>query len=163
MDNLNPILECSLWIEEELSRGKSPYDAALGWLNHAKRMSSHQFQFQSSYGSLFMNQFATLVRWLEEDRAIDLGNLSRIDSRSRELSRFRENMFQLLESGKRGAPILRDWRKLRQEIEMQIEVDLKGHIDALPFKMLIPLLLLMFPAFLILLFGPITQSLLSVL
>lgn len=161
MDDVNPILECVLWIEEELIRGKSAYDAALGWLIHAKRTSSRQFQ--SNFESDFMNQFATVVRWMEEDRAIDSASLSRIGSRPKDLSCYRENLFQLLELGKRGAPILREWRALRREIELQIEADLKGHVDALPFKMLIPLLLLMFPAFLILLFGPITQAFLSVL
>jgi hypothetical protein len=153
------------WIEEAVSRGKSPYDASLAWMAHARRKAGSQLndQFQDRYARTFLNQFVTVMRWLEDERKIEPSEIGRLDPDQKELSRYREQLFQLLESGKKGEPILKEWRSLRLELENQIETDLKAHVESLPFKMLIPLLLLLFPAFLVLLFGPIMQMFLSVI
>lgn len=161
MDRVNVVLQCLVAIEEEVYRGRSLSDAALSWLsveNYQRRQ--RVLGFSDGYRTVFLNQFATVIRWLEEDHALEMTRLARLD-RKQELSRHREQLFLILESGSRGASVLADWRELRKEVESQLELDIKGHVESLPLKMLMPLLLLLFPAFLVLLFGPITSAFLS--
>jgi len=161
MDRMNVVLHCLVAIEEEICRGRSLQDAALSWLsveNYQRRQ--RVLGSSEAYCCVFLDQFATVIRWLEEDRALDFSGLARLD-RKTELGRHREQLFLLLEAGKRGSSVLTEWRVLRREVEAQLEMDLKGHVESLPLKMLMPLLLLLFPAFLILLFGPIVRAFLS--
>lgn len=162
MDGVNLFLRCLIFLEEEICRGKSLADAMVGWIKSAPGMSSSRLR--DSYDRTFLNQFMRAARYLEDGRS--LAELSFGDSSetlSAEVGLYRERLFWLLESGYAGAPVLRELRALKSETIEQLELDLKNHVERLPLKMLLPLLLLMFPAFLILLFGPITTQFLSVM
>lgn len=157
VDGVNLFLRCLIFLEEEICRGKSLADALLGWIKSAADMSSSRLR--DSYDRVFLNQFMTASRYLEEGRSLSELNFEN----GCETGLYRERLFWLLESGYAGAPVLRELRALKSETLEQLELDLKNHVERLPLKMLLPLLLLMFPAFLILLFGPMMTQLLSVM
>ena len=50
-------------------------------------------------------------------------------------------------------------RALETEVESKAEAELDAHVAALPFKVLLPLLLFQFPAYLLLLLGPLLREL----
>ena len=66
----------------------------------------------------------------------------------------RRALAELLCAGLAGQSILNQLQELREEVIRASEHELKAFVDLLPIKMLVPLLLFQFPAFLLLLFGP---------
>ncbi len=148
MVGLNPVLRCLMSIEDSLIRGDAVRDAVMQWLDGESRRSS---QRKVSSDQLFQREVLDFLRKTEGPTSFDA-----TDVRYRTL--YRESLFVILLDGIRGNSILPTLRELRTEIEAQLELDMKSHVDSLPLKMLVPLLLCMFPAFLILLFGPITQN-----
>lgn len=68
-------------------------------------------------------------------------------------------LWELLERGLLGEPILEPLQHLENDIEAAATADLETHIATLPFKALIPLLFFQFPAFVILLIGPLLRDL----
>ncbi len=73
----------------------------------------------------------------------------------------RRALLDLLAMALAGQPILQNLEELKREICEAVDIEIKNHIELLPVKMLIPLLFFQFPAFLILLFGPLLRSLLE--
>lgn len=72
----------------------------------------------------------------------------------------RRSLLLLLDKGLKGLPILPHLIILEEEIIQSCETELENQIQKLPLLLMLPIFLLMFPAYLILLFGPIIQSLL---
>jgi hypothetical protein len=73
---------------------------------------------------------------------------------------FWQNLFfETVRRGRAGQPVSEALRGLEEEIEMKAQAELDSFIAALPFKVLIPLLLFQFPAYLILLLGPLLREL----
>jgi hypothetical protein len=68
---------------------------------------------------------------------------------------YRRALGEIVVSGLRGQPVLLHLEELRGEIEKACEIEIKRRLELLPMKMLVPLLLFQFPAFLLLLFGPL--------
>lgn len=68
-------------------------------------------------------------------------------------------LLELTSVGLTGEPVLEHFLELEKEVKWRWEQSIEEHIRLLPVKMSLPLLLLMFPAFLILLFGPILKQL----
>jgi hypothetical protein len=60
-----------------------------------------------------------------------------------------------------GQPILAHLDELKSEIVAAADSEIRTHLELLPIKMLIPLLLLQFPAFILLLFGPLLSHLIQ--
>ncbi|MBN8540603.1 MAG: hypothetical protein J0L82_09475 [Deltaproteobacteria bacterium] len=147
MDSINPVLECIWFVEEGIRRGDNVRDALLRW---ADRSSDYQRQ-GSRYHRDFRLQVLHLLRDMEGSSTVLRATLSP----------YRENLFQVLLAGFRGEAILADLISLKADVQNQLELDMKSHVETLPFRMLVPLLLFLFPAFLILLFGPITRSFLQ--
>jgi hypothetical protein len=58
-------------------------------------------------------------------------------------------------------PILAHLIELENEVVRSCESELEEQIQKLPIKLMLPVLFLMFPAYLILLLGPILLSILS--
>lgn len=73
-------------------------------------------------------------------------------------SLYRRTLLQILERGLRGESIHAVLLRLEEEIIEACNDELANKISQLPFLMLIPLLLFQFPAFLMLLFGPLLQN-----
>lgn len=74
-------------------------------------------------------------------------------------SHWQEAFWELLERGCGGQPISEALLQLQEEVEKAVDHELELHIAGLPFKALVPLLLFQFPAFLLLLLGPIVREL----
>lgn len=80
-----------------------------------------------------------------------------------QMSPFRQAALMLLDRGLRGESIYQQLIQLEEEIIEASKSELETFLNVLPLKMLIPLLLLQFPAFLLLLFGPLLGQLLGAL
>jgi len=72
---------------------------------------------------------------------------------------FQRAFWQLVERGTRGEPTLEALNALETEVEKAAQAELDEHLAVLPFKVLLPLLLFQFPAYLLLLLGPLLREL----
>lgn len=70
----------------------------------------------------------------------------------------RQVLLQLLERGLAGESIYNALLQLESELIEACQDELANKIARLPFLLLVPLLLFQFPAFLLLLFGPLLQN-----
>jgi hypothetical protein len=75
----------------------------------------------------------------------------------------RKILLEVLGQGLAGQSILSKLKELEQEIIQRCADELDEYVQLLPFKMLIPLLLFQFPAFLILLIGPLMAEFIKTL
>lgn len=151
MVGLNPVLRFLMAIEEGVNRGDAIRDIVLQYVAQPATTRIERTLERQILGFL-----RSIEQTCESDHAMG-------DESGDEMSLYRQSLFSLLFVGVQGNSILPQLRELRSEIEAQLELDMKAHIESLPLKMLIPLLLGMFPAFLILLLGPITQNFLEAL
>ena len=74
---------------------------------------------------------------------------------------YRRALLILLEKGIRGLPILPQLVDLEMEIVKSCESELEEQLQKLPIKLMLPVLFLMFPAYLLLLLGPLLLSVLA--
>lgn len=150
MVGLNPVLKCLMTVEEGISRGDAVRESLTRWL--ANENSS------GGLGSRFNREFQSEVLLFLRSTEVseDAKGANQIESDYKTI--YRRSFFGILRDGLRGNPVSPQLKELRIEIESQLELDMKSHIESLPLKMLVPLLLAMFPAFLILLLGPITRN-----
>lgn len=68
-------------------------------------------------------------------------------------------LLELVERGCAGQPTLDHLLGLECEVESAALAELEAHLATLPFKVLIPLLVFQFPAYLLLLLGPLLREL----
>jgi len=73
----------------------------------------------------------------------------------------RRALLDLMATALSGQPILTHLDELRIELIHATEAEISRHLELLPIKMLAPLLIFQFPAFLLLLFGPLLSRLLE--
>ena len=73
-------------------------------------------------------------------------------------SQHRQVLLQLLERGMRGESVYSVLVGLEAELIEACEEEITNKLARLPFLLLVPLLLFQFPAFLMLLFGPLLQN-----
>lgn len=71
----------------------------------------------------------------------------------------RRTLFLLLERGLRGEPIAPALKDFETEVIQACRLDMERHLALIPFRLLIPLLALLFPSLLLLLFGPFLDAL----
>ena len=76
-------------------------------------------------------------------------------------SPYRRALMNLISSGLQGHPIHQQLIDLEKEIKEASLREIDEEVRKLPIKLMVPLLLLQFPAFLVLLFGPILSELLA--
>lgn len=76
---------------------------------------------------------------------------------------YRRRLVELLDGGLKGEPILEALCDLEEDLIFAANEDLEQHLQKLPFVSLIPLLLFEFPAFFLLLTGPLLLNLLFAL
>ncbi|MFN7728853.1 MAG: hypothetical protein ACK5P7_06830 [Bdellovibrio sp.] len=67
----------------------------------------------------------------------------------------RRHLLLLLEKGLLGEPILQSLTSFAEEVQEQSIAEIELFLAQLPFRMLLPLLFFLFPAFLLLLLGPL--------
>jgi hypothetical protein len=159
VDNLNPVLRCLLVVEESIARGESVRDGLLAWLDGERAHVESSFREIELHRG-FRDEILEFLRRHERSEADSSGTY---EPRVRAQSVCRQSLFLIFDAGMAGQPIIPSLKDLRTEMEAQLELDMKTHIESLPLKMLVPLLLCMFPAFLILLLGPITRNYLGAL
>ncbi len=149
MENLSPTLQLLLAVRGALESGYSVRTGILNFLNKYPTQYSTQIFFRSQ-------SFRELVSlWL---LTIDQGQeaASFINS----LHPCRRTLLLLLEKGLKGLPILPILIELENEIIKSCDEELNELIQKIPLLLLFPVLFLMFPAYLILLLGPLLESLL---
>ena len=74
---------------------------------------------------------------------------------------YRVALLEVLLQGLEGQPILNRIQELKIKIMDASESEIKEVLALLPLKLLVPLLLFQFPAFLLMLFGPIMRHLIG--
>lgn len=73
-------------------------------------------------------------------------------------SPYRRAVIDVLTQGLKGRSIYKNLIELEQEIKSAAERELAEYISLLPIKLLLPLLLFQFPAYLILILGPLIRQ-----
>ena len=76
-------------------------------------------------------------------------------------SSYRQAVLRVLEQGLRGQSIMPILTELEKEINEACNREIEQFIALLPLKLLIPLLLFQFPAYLLLLLGPLLKNFLG--
>ncbi len=76
----------------------------------------------------------------------------------KEPSPYRRALLELAAAALSGQSIQSQLQELRDEVELACEAEIKERLDLLPLHMLFPLLFFLFPAYLLLLFGPLVSS-----
>lgn len=90
--------------------------------------------------------------------AFERGELAKLPQKTNERL-YRRALLELIESGLRGEPILVQIKELEMELLKACQADVEKYVASLPMRAMIPLMLIQFPAFLLLLLGPIVSQL----
>lgn len=141
MENINPTLKCIWFFQYSLSTGVSIRES----------MKRYVQLYPSCKLSAKLRQFIFLFDNHQDWRLA-------ISYRS---SIYQVQFFELLMAGLKGQSILQQLKELQAEVKVASELELQKHLQILPFKMMAPMLMMQFPAFLIIFFGPLIQSLLK--
>ncbi|MNL37018.1 hypothetical protein D3C87_1591390 [compost metagenome] len=137
MECVAPPLALLLAVKRSLEKG---HPAKHGVLNYLKKEEGPFPQFVSKWLAHLQQGQAT-QELLRQEKSIH-----------------RRVLLQLLERGMRGESIYLPLTQLEDEIIEACQHELSQKLAKLPFLLLIPLLLFQFPAFLLLLFGPLLQN-----
>ncbi|XGC80775.1 type II secretion system F family protein [Bdellovibrio bacteriovorus] len=137
MEGVAPPLQLLLSVKRAIEKG------------HSVKQGIHTYLKKSE------GEFPEVVtRWLAllqqgQDPKICIQGLSSIHRRT---------LLQVLERGLKGESIHNMLLRLEEEIIEACHEELTNKIARLPFILMVPLLLFQFPAFLMLLFGPLLQN-----
>jgi hypothetical protein len=141
MDNLAAPYTFLIHLRQSLEGGESLHTFLKKYLH-----SSKQDEFALSLEKWWVSQ-------RNEHRPVD-----KLDVK---LNVYRRALFELLSMSMKGASIIEPLKALELEFETLCLHDLDRHLDKLPFKLMIPMLFLQFPAVLLLLLGPLLLQFLS--
>ncbi len=137
MEDLVFLMKLNRHVIIEISSGRSIY-GGLSIFKY-KTLSTHTSQ-----------QFQLWLRWFEhsQNRGIE--------------PNFRctlvQNYFEIIKEGLQGVPILDKLKDFEIEISEHLELELQKEHNKLPYILMIPLMLFIFPAFLVLILGPILKT-----
>ncbi|WP_373998548.1 hypothetical protein [Bdellovibrio bacteriovorus] len=137
MEGLAPPLELLSSVKRAIEKGQS---VKQGVLHYIKK---HDGEFP-----LIVTQWLALLQQGQDPKECIQG-LS---------SLHRRTLLQILERGLRGEAIHGVLVRLEEELIEACNEEITNKIARLPFIMLVPLLIFQFPAFLVLLFGPLLQN-----
>lgn len=104
------------------------------------------------------SNFVALLRQWYVKKTRDQTSHDLIES---ERSLYRRTLLGIFENGWAGEPILESLQELELELILACQLEMDEFTATLPFKALLPLLFLQFPAYLILLLTPIVSSLID--
>lgn len=76
-------------------------------------------------------------------------------------TQYQKSLAEILHNGLLGAPIYEHLELLEKEMTEEFERQWRGYLESLPMKLSLPLLLFFFPAYVVLMFGPLIIKLLS--
>jgi len=74
---------------------------------------------------------------------------------------YRKALLEIIEGGLRGEPVLTQLKELETELFKICQSDIDRFVSTLPMKAMIPLMLVQFPAFLLVMLGPIVNELIK--
>ena len=140
MENLTPSLSCLYSVKRSLFQGKSLREALLLYINEQQKGFA-----------------ASLAIWLNYVEANSLATLPDLKLSSD----YQKSIIVCFEAGMNGQPIQTQLEQLIQEVEAASLLEVDEHIATLPLKALLPVFLFQFPAFLLLIFGPVLSQLLN--
>ena len=140
MEHLNNSLGLIVKLEECLTNGESVQSAMIRFCKENK------------------GDFSRLVMQL---LGLFRQNASTMEFFTEIRNSYQLSVLELCFAGLNGQSILQKVSGLRRELEEVIELDVRRHIESLPLKILVPLVLCQFPAILILLFGPLVRQFLN--
>ncbi len=109
--------------------------------------------YRIELGPEFTSDLLSVLAHFEKGLTVNLSTL-------RSTSLYRRALLELVASGLKGVPIANSLRELEIEVTRACENELEAFISALPMKTMLSLMLIQFPAFLILVFGPILTEML---
>lgn len=136
MEGLAPPLALAIEIQASLANGESIRSALIRYIGES------QLEFQQ-----VVRRF--LIAW---DQSQDWRAVVR-----QVASPYRRSLLELAAHGLAGQSVQTPLAELQKEIETACDEEIELHINMLPLKMLLPLLLLQFPAFMMVLFGPLVS------
>lgn len=137
MENLTPPLVLLWDVRRSLEKGQSVGAGVKAFL---KRPSKSEFQQQIE------------IWWAAQSN-------SQISYNNSGMNHRRQFLVEILESGLRGHAILQNLQGLEDEIILSCEDEIQNHVALLPLLSLAPLMLLVFPAMMILLISPLMELL----
>lgn len=137
MENIAPPLALLLNVKRSLEKGQPVKQGILCYIRR------HDGDFPS-----LVTQWLGLIHQGKETRDLIISIRSF----------HRRVLLQILERGLRGEPTYNILLQLENELVEACQDELSDRIARLPFILLVPLLLFQFPAFLLLLFGPLLQN-----
>lgn len=140
MESLAPSLVLARKIQYSIECGQSVRSGLEQFLKEEKNIFSQKVL-------LWLN---LLDRGLQTDQFID-----ELTSQSQ------KSLLKIIELGLFGESIYTQMIMLVQDIEERCEGEIELFLAQLPVKMMLPLLFFLFPAFLVLLLGPLLQSLVA--
>lgn len=105
-------------------------------------------------GDAFASQVSQWIFLIETGR-------STTELLSKQSSPYRRHLLRILEKGLQREPILPLLHCLEQEIAEACEIEIQNQITTLPYKALLPLVIFIFPAFMMILLGPLLLQLLE--
>lgn len=140
MEGLAPPLKCLIQIQSSIANGESVRSSIARYLqivlvDDPFAMTVRQFMFAWEQG----HDWRAMLRNVE--------------------SAHRRALIEVLACGLSGQSISAHLESLRTEMCAACDLEIREHLEMLPLKMLAPLLLFQFPAFLLLLFGPLLRHL----
>ena len=145
MDDIAPPLKCIIYIEKALSEGRSLQTGLKNYIALGK-LSSHKGDFHYEIQELLQTFL-----------------MDKSPSELKSKTIYRGALKDLLWAGLKGQSIYKELQGLKEEITGAAYADIKSFIDSIALKSTIPLLCLQFPAFLMLLMGPVLTQILEFL
>ena len=142
MDGLAPPLKCLIHIQSSLQNGESVRTSLARYLQIS--------DVSDAFGQT-LRKF--LFSW-------EQGHDWRVHLKSAGSSH-RRALLEVLACGLSGQSVLPHLESLKDEMTSACDLEIADHLEMLPLKMLAPLLLFQFPAFLLLLFGPLLKHLIA--
>lgn len=140
MEGIAPPLRCVLEVRWAMESGKSLRQALNTYTDHVK-------------DSFSVVVAEWLVRWVQD--------LPRQPLKEKLKSPYRRILLDVFEQGMKGTPIVHRLEELEGELTKACEADLNTHLNRLPITTLFPLMMLQFPAYLILMLGPLLKEFLK--
>jgi hypothetical protein len=142
MEGLAPPLRCLIQIQSSIANGESVRSSIARYLQTVSvhdpfSIDVRKFMFAWEQG----HEWRAMLRGIK--------------------SSHRRALIEVLACGLAGQSISPHLESLRSEITAACDLEIKEHLEMLPLKMLAPLLLFQFPAFLLLMFGPLLHHLIE--
>lgn len=136
----SPTLHLLAEVRRSIEKGQSIRQGLVSYLSKADKKHSD-----------FVKAFS---QWLGQ---LDQGQIPEI-YQNEALSLHKRYLLKTLERGLKGEPVLSHLASLEEEVLSALTAEQGRHLARLPYILMIPLLIFMFPAFLILLFGPLLSQ-----